>query len=528
MRFIAALLFCLLAVPAQAETWREADTAHFRIFSAGDEKSLLRFSERLEQFHALLKLATGATEVNRRIVKVRVFLVPSISEVKELAGQPGSDIAGFYSPRDEGALAVVPRVTGDGIFTGQVVLFHEYAHHYMLQYTPAAYPSWYVEGFAEIAATASFERKGAITFGKAASHRQYELEAANRYPVTSMVDGTYIADRARNRGWSYGDAWLLTHYLTFDDSRRGQLRAYLNAINAGRSHADAAKAFGDLTALQREVNAYLSARNFSYRAVPIDQVASPKVELRVLGPAEAALINHTIELERRTGLPPKPGEDDDEDESASKRKHGDKPKADFDTRLAEAKASREKWIAEIEAAANRFSGEIAGWLLLADARCESEQFEACRAAASRALAIEPENGRGLIRRAEAEIALAENLPVEQQPAAIESARTAIVRAMAANRDDPLAQLAYYRSFAAAPRGTDDSALLALASAVQLVPQQSGPRLTLAAEWIARGRLREARALLRPLAYAPHQSGASRRAQAMIEEIDVKLAIAEAS
>lgn len=518
MRLLVTLLLIIIAVPAQAQTWREAETAHFRIFSSGEEKALVKFAERLEQFHKLLQLATGANEANRRLVKVRVFLVPTIGDVVQRIGRPGSDIAGFYSPREDGAIAVVPRSTGDGTFTGQLVLFHEYAHHYMLQYTPAAYPSWYVEGFAEIASTASFERKGAITFGKAASHRQYELDAANRYPVIKMLDGSYIADRERNRGWSYGDAWLLTHFLTFDDTRRGQLRAYLNAINAGRSHAEAAQAFGDLAELQRQVSVYLAGRSFPYRAVPIAQGAGGAVKLRTLGAAEAALIDHTIELGRRTALP---DEDDEGTDQADAGRQAKAPKGSFEARLAAARQARAEWIGEVEAIANRHPGEPAGWLLLADARCVSEQYEACRSAAERALAVAPGNGRALVRKAEAELALVDTLPEDRRDAAVEQARSAIREAMARDGNDPLAQLAYYDSFVGTPGPDDDSALAALISAVQLVPQQSGPRLTLARELIARDRLREARAVLRPLAYAPHPSGASRTAQSMLADIEAR-------
>ncbi|MFA9199827.1 MAG: hypothetical protein ACEQR8_01385 [Cypionkella sp.] len=528
MRILLVALLAWIAVPASAETWREAETRHFRIFSSGEEKALVKFSERLEQFHTLLQLATGANEANRRVVKVRVYLVPGIADVVRLVDQPGSNIAGFYSPREDGAIAVVPRSTGDGTFTGQLVLFHEYAHHYMLQYTPAAYPSWYVEGFAEIASTASFERKGAITFGKAASHREWELDGASRYPVTKMLDGTYIADRARKRGWSYGDAWLLTHFLTFNDARRGQLRAYLNAINSGRSHAEAARAFGDLADLQRQVSVYLSGGSFPYRAVPVDAGAAVAVNVRTLGPAEAALIDHTIEFGRRTDVPDEDDEEaDDDGADAGKGKKAKEPKVPFETRRAEAERARARWIGEIEAVANRFPDETAGWLLLADARCAAEEWAACNAAAARALAIEPGNGRGLVRKAEAELATIDDLPADQQEAAVERARKAILTAMATDIDDPVAQLAFNRSYAGRPGPDGDSALTALMSAVQLVPQQSGPRLTLAGEWMARGRLRDARTILRPLAYAPHESGASRQAQRLIAEIDAQLASSDA-
>jgi tetratricopeptide (TPR) repeat protein len=517
MRCLLAGLLLFTAQPALAANWKEAETTHFRIISSGDEAALRKFAERLEHFHGLLRLATGINESGRPLVKVRVYLVANTGDVKRLHGDPNSSVAGFYSPRDDGAIAVVPRTTGSGDFTGEVVLFHEYAHHYMLQYTPAAYPSWYVEGFAEIASTASFERKGAITFGKAAQHRQYELDGGMSYPVPGLLDGSYLTDQKKGRGWSYGDAWLLSHYLTFTDTRRGQLREYLNAVNAGKPLAEAAKVFGDLGELQREVSRYLAGRNFPYRAVPIDEAKAGPITLRALGAAQAELVEFTIEFERRMSLPSK--DDQNEDEKA---KDKSKTKEDFEQRLARMKREREEWMARLELIANKYASDPAGWLLLADARCTAGQFEACAAAAERALALAPTSQRGMVRKAHALIGLAKDLPEDKRKASVELARSILIKANAADPSDPLAFQFYYRSYAALGRGTDEEGLLALATVVELVPQEPGSRLVLAQEYMQRGRWAQARRILRPLAYSPHQTGAAKFARKLLDQVEGKL------
>ena len=522
MRFLLAAIVLLFASPANAVTWHEAETTHFKIVSAGDEKDLRKFAERLEYFHTLLRLATGVSETGRPVVKVRVYLVNSIGDVKRLYGAPGSDVAGFYSPREDGAIAVVPRTTGDGIFTGQLVLFHEYSHHYMLQYTPVAYPSWYVEGFAEIASTASFERKGAITFGKAASHRQYELDEGMSYPVAKMLDGTYLKDRAKGRGWSYGDAWTLTHYLTFTDKRRGQLRAYLSAINAGKKMSEAALVFGDMGELQREVTSYLAGRSFPYRAVPITEGSAGPISVRTLGDAEAALIDLTIEAERRLALPSK--DEGADSKQGDEKKNDAAPKVDFDKRLADAKQARAEWIAKIEAIASRYPGETAGWLLLADARCATEEYAACTAAADHALAIAPENERALVRKAEAMIGAAHDLPPVERNNRAAAAQAMLLKANAADPNDPLALLWLYKSYGAMGKRADADGLAALLTVVQLIPQEEGPRLILAQELMQRGRMRDARIILRPLAYSPHENGASRLARTLLDQVEAALGL----
>jgi hypothetical protein len=507
----AFALLLATASPALAADWREAESNHFRIIGTGDEKELRKFAERLEYFHGLLHLATGANEANRALVKVRVFIVPALGDVQRLYGAGGDSVAGFYGPRDVGAFAVVPRSTGDGTFTSQLVLFHEYAHHYMLQYTPAAYPSWYVEGFAEIASTASFERKGSITFGKAAKHREDELAFGVSYPVAKMIDGSYVQDAEKGRGWNYGDAWALSHYLTFGDSRRGQFREYLDAINNGKAPAEAAKVFGDLGDLQREVGAYVAGRSFSYRAVPITEASAGPISIRQLRPGEAQLVDMQIQIGQMVELPSKDNKRERESDT------------DFQKRLDKATAERDAWLARLDGLVNRLATEPAGWLLLADARCEAEQYAACTAAANRAQALSPSQ-RGLVRQAEAMIGAAKDLPEAQRKAQITRAQDMLIEANGADPNDPLALLWFYRSFAALGRPASNDGLLALSLAVELVPQLSGPRLTLAQEYISRKRYKEARATLLPLANSPHDRGRAKLARTLLEQVDKALAV----
>lgn len=516
MRRIMAALLMFTAQPALAADWKEAETTHFRIISSGDEAGLRKFAERLEYFHGLLRLATGANEGGRPLVKVRVYLVANAGDVKRLFGDPNSFALGFYSPREDGAIAVVPRSAGGGGFSGELILYHEYAHHYMLQYTPAAYPSWYVEGFAEIASTASFERKGAITFGKAAQHRQLELESGLGYSVARMLDGSYVKDQEKGSGWSYGDAWLLSHYLTFSDNRRGQFREYLTAVNAGKPLAEAAKVFGDLGELQREVSRYLAGRNFPYRAVPIEEGKAGPITVRDLDPAQEALIDFVVEFKRKTWLP----KQDDTDEG----KEGEsKDKETFEQRLAKAKRERDEWLAQLEAVAVKYSSNPAGWLLLADARCSAQQYQACSEAADRALALAPVSQRGQVRKAEALLGLAKDLPADKREASVEQARTMLLSANATDPNDPLAFEFYYRSYAILGQRVDADGMLALASVVDLVPQMASNRLILAQEYMQRGKWLQARNTLRPLAYSPHQNGATRLARKLLEQVEGKLA-----
>jgi Tetratricopeptide repeat len=486
MRFLSVFLgLLMLSSPAMA-AWQRAESKHFVIYSDGADKDLRRYAERLEAVHWLMTAAIGATEP-AKIVKLRIYLVPDIDDVKRLAGAPGSDIAGFYRPGTAGAIAVVPRYTGtDGTFTGQLVLFHEYAHHFMLQYSPVAFPAWYVEGSAEIVSTASFERKGAISYGRAASHRQYEVAAASWIPIAKLIDGTYRDLPAEQRGAFYGQSWLLSHYLTFSDARKGQLRGFIAAINRGIAPADAAKVFGDLAQLQRELRGYHESGSFPFKAPALPAGLDVGTVISAVPAGEAALINERIEINRMT----QPG----------------KTEAD--------KAARAAWMTALAAKVAKLGKDPDGLQLLADAQCEMKDWTACGATADALLAVAPTRSTAMLRKGEAMLrAKSPNYAV---------ARDWIAKANRAAPDAPEPLIAYYESFFMEGRPAPTNALDGLVQAQQSVPQDSGTRLTLAQALIQAGRNEEARFILRPLANSPHDSGARQAAQTMLDDLDKKV------
>ena len=292
VRFLLTAAALLTPATASAQ-WREAETAHFRIISGGSEKQLADFARRLESVDALMRKANRAQD-DGHVNKVRVYLVNGVDDVQRAIGRVGSSVGGFYTVNEHGPFAVVPRRTTNeyGSFTPEVVLFHEYGHHFQLQYFPRAYPAWYVEGSAELFSTVGFRPDGKLVYGRAASHRGQSLAQSRWIPASVMLTGT--ADDYPDDADFYGQAWLLTHYLTFAPSRSGQLRQYLQAIDSGAPPADAAKAFGDLSQLSGEVRKYFEAANFPARLVPIEQPANPILKLRTLSPGEEALIPETI------------------------------------------------------------------------------------------------------------------------------------------------------------------------------------------------------------------------------------------
>jgi hypothetical protein len=163
-RFVAFLFAIVLAMPAHA-AWHEATTKHFRLYSDGSPQSLREFATKVERFDAVLrnKLGVGDEPSPQRLT---IFVLRTSEQVAAVSGM-GRSVAGFYSPAASGSIAVTHRERKTGRYddSGEMTLFHEYAHHFMYHYFPFAYPLWFSEGFAEYVSTTTFTKDGQAEMG---------------------------------------------------------------------------------------------------------------------------------------------------------------------------------------------------------------------------------------------------------------------------------------------------------------------------------------------------------------------------
>ena len=167
---IVVLAACFAATSAQAK-WYEASSEHFVIYADQREKDVRRFAENLERYHAALVYMRkfGDKPPPSKSNRVTIFVTDSRRDISKLAGDKGGFVAGFYVPRAGGSVAFTPPVknTSSKIPNfSQVVLLHEYAHHYMISNLSVALPRWYTEGFAEFFGTTTFSKDGSVGLGK--------------------------------------------------------------------------------------------------------------------------------------------------------------------------------------------------------------------------------------------------------------------------------------------------------------------------------------------------------------------------
>lgn len=476
------VLFLLWPVPALAE-WHEATSRHFVIFSEGRPESLREFAIKVERFDALLRERLGVPDAEENPPRLTIFMLRDQRQVARIAKQ-GRYVAGIYMPRTSGSYALVHRDPANSKFDlgADEVLFHEYAHHFMLRYFPVAYPAWYVEGFAEFMATTDFTPDGRAKIGMPPYYRAYGLAFVSPIAVRRMLTAQPDDFDEVGQDAFYGHSWVLTHYLNFEPARTGQLPSYLKALNAGEANLQAAgKAFGDLDRLDKDLRAYRSKSKLGYReAVRPTEVKYMPV-IRKLDNIEGDLVKWRIAAM-------------------------DWPEAEEAAKLAAQLKS------EVEAQPSAL-----GWRLLAEAQYLADQLDAADKSADLALALAPGLARAKTVKAHVAMRRYEKAPAPTD-AMKQRMRSLIVAANRADPDDPLPLLAYFRMFELIGERPTKVARDGLARAYQIVPESEDVRIRYAMSLANEQQFDAAIRLMETIAFAPHGGESAQQATQMIERL----------
>jgi hypothetical protein len=291
----AALALCWVG-SAQA-AWRQAQTRHFTVYSEGSDTQLRGFAERLEKFDMLLRRLNGVDDPAAG-APVKVYLLSSSGKVKALAHNP--NIGGFYRTSDRNAFAVLSREQKSNQFDhgAEEILFHEYAHHFMLHHFPAAYPAWYVEGFAEFFSTVKFKQDGGIQFGLVPMARVPALVLVSPYPVKNLfardTEGLSLRDGDRY----YGTAWLLTQFYQYTKTgRRDEIRRYLHDVSMGVPDLRPDSYFaGGLEGLEKDLVAYMRHPLTGSVYTPLPAPQDGAIEVKPLDAVQGALVEDELRL----------------------------------------------------------------------------------------------------------------------------------------------------------------------------------------------------------------------------------------
>jgi len=285
LRWLLGMLLLALAgaAPARAE-WLRAESDHFIVYGDVSVERLQAQVAQLEEFDRLLRALTSTT-AEPAANKLNVYVVRGTGRMREI-GNVDEMVAGFYVATPDAILAAINDRENRGANENDI-LFHEYAHHFMRQYHPAAYPLWYVEGFAEYVMTARIE-PDLIEYGNFNRGRASWL-AGRRFwlPYDGILSDDAGRYMMRDPARYYAQSWLLVHYLLSDPRRSAGLVSYLRAVGRGEDPKTAfSAAFGmDMLALEAALAAY--ARRITYHRLTRTSIAAtPNVRIERL-PASA-------------------------------------------------------------------------------------------------------------------------------------------------------------------------------------------------------------------------------------------------
>ena len=474
VRFALTMLALLLPAVAQAE-WRRAESPNFVVYGEGPEARLRERILLLEDFDRLLRTVT-TFDAPPTGAKLHVYLVDNqraLTQIRDL----GRDVAGFYGASAEGIGAFVSVDRGSGSLNE--ILFHEYAHHFMHQHAQAAYPSWYIEGFAEYFATVRFTRD-AIDIGNFSPNQAAWLTSHEWMPLDRILGGTPSGLTDEGTAMFYAQSWLLTHYFYSNPERQATLSRYFGAMRRSDPVAAIQEATGmNADRMGRELRNYIRGGSIAFRRMRRGSVeAPPPVTVTVLPRAADDVILYHAAL--RVGI-------------------------------RDSVAPRQ--LQAIRTAAARHSSDPFARRVLAHA----ELLHGDRATAARLLdgliTELPNDGELMYLRGRLHLDAAKEAA---DPAAeIRLARQWFVRA---HRADPNHFQTLYRYFEAVrdgPDGRTDNTANLILLAHQLAPQVNDVRFAAAALMLDRGDTAQVIALLAPISFDPHNPQAAAAARQLI-------------
>lgn len=489
-----------LAAPAKPD-WYRASSEHFVIYAEQKPDKLRKFAEELERFDQAVRYIRSMDNLPvSKGNRLTVFALPYGDKVQKLIGDKNHIVAGFYRGRVAGSVAFISpgssnkfkndAPTGTNIarssnldLQADTILLHEYSHHLMMQDLARPYPQWLVEGFAEYMSTAKFGSDGSVGIGLPATHRYAGLLLLHQMPLETLLSGKYDKITLEDLESIYGRGWLLTHFLTSERSRTGQLDSYITALAHGTDSVAAARqSFGDLKKLEADLDDYLHRSKLRFWTVSSEALKVGPVELTRLSDGASAALPLVMELENG-------------------------PNATEGAELA----------AKLGVLEQRFPGDPFVETALAEAKLDAEDFAGAEVVADRALAADPGSAEAMILKGRAQI---EQLVKSRGPAAgFTQARNWFLKANKVDPEDPEPLYEFYHSFVRQGLEPNQNAIDALHYASDLAPQDTQVRLMSAGQYLIDGKVKQARAALVPIAYDPHGANATATARKMIERID---------
>lgn len=493
-RFCLGLASCLLVLTQSAfaeDQWIVAKTTHFSVYSAYPEKKIVELAQRLERVRDTLRLLLNAPD-NEEGERLDVYVVRSHDEFNKMLPGVSDDILGVYLPSGS-SISAIANFSSRNDLDPYTVLQHEYVHHFMLRNYPAAYPTWFTEGFAEYFSTVEFDGPK-TTIGKFENNLARSLVYGN----WGLINRTLRKPRPRDKqtddeiGMLYAFGWAAVHYSWNDDKRRDALLKYLAAYDGTLPDQDASfVAATGLTASKFEdkVKSYIFGK-LNGRTLTFPKTPQPaKVDIQRLSPGASANILATKQLEyEESGKP------------LSK--------------------TGMKSLEKLRAAADAFPDDPFVMVAAASAEIRFGDLEKGRALAKRAIELDPQNANAYYWLGVASEKAAST--GSNSAAMVAEAKRYYAKAYAADPNH-VPTLVRFAVLAAQTGAMNENTLNAALLAHQLAPQAFDVSLAVAPLLIRGKKYDEAIGVLTNVANSPHANDSRERALALIDEAEKALA-----
>jgi hypothetical protein len=496
----------LLAKPAMADDakgrWIRADSPHFTVYGEVPASALKDYVAKLERYDGLLRYLHGMPLDGDAVRKLPIYLVISRSSFETVIPGLSEGVAGFYSTSPNDVFAVAWRQK-----ESDIVIQHEYVHHFMLRYFPYGYPAWLTEGYAEYFGSAVVD-ENKIQVGRN-TMRGGDLRNGPWVSMEKLLSKRPFELSGTEPFMFYAQAWLLTHYFMSDPGRYQQLQAYMKAVGGG---ADPIKAMTEITGmtpgkLQVELRGYMMGA-LKFTDYTVSNLPTPEIKLSPMPSAADDLLLVSQGL-RRAGLSGADDLDEEEGSGATAKQ------------IADYKALLKDWgqarLIQARRGAERYPDAAITRLTLARAELTYGDREAGLKLADAYAADHPDDPEGFELAGLGRMAIGDRDPARRE-ALYKEAGQKLGQAFKLDPERFQTLYGYAQSRKLDPKYPSDNVLNVLDEAHMLAPQVPDITLSGAEALITRGQNDKAAALLKPVANSPHGGKTAKRAKALLQKI----------
>jgi hypothetical protein len=520
-------------------SWKRAESDHVVVIGQDSATELTRVSRNLERLYYLMARLYRHGDTSDDTVKLQVVLFDTPSDLRalnlrNLRSEQGPFLPGFtdptyYDPRDDGAVLAIGRGEqivdlntmrafnldcddfraggatdsnpsgtcaklktwrAPAVMNWEQMLYARFAQHFILTYDPGVYPRWYLDGIGALFSTVEVKGDGSLDYARPLVPYQQVFRAYGDMNVGDILTGRYLDSAAGKVDWTPYHAWLLAHYFLFSNpkpERAAQFRRYMADVHRGVPMAEAAKVFGNMAMLQREVLGHGQSDIVYAHAKPPPEMGD--VLISTLPPASAALIQARVAMGTRLAL--------DEKGAAG---------------ATDPASPGGQWLAQVRGVIARQHYDADAFLFAAEAECRSGHPDRCLADAETVLAKAPKDARALAWKGAALTDQALAGPEAERTEKLVNARNAIEQAIALDDQAPAPRIALFESYAKAGERVPEEVMQGMAVVIRRVPAAPAPRLHLGEELVRQGRADIARQLLYTVTHSGYDSPEKKAAE----------------